>query len=60
MKLTLGKKYRNHLGEEVTIVRYDEERYFCFYDETGMNYTDEGVDSPFDQDSQYNLVEEVS
>ena len=59
MKLEVGKKYKNFRGEEVTIVRYDEERYFCFYDESEMNYTDEGVYSPFDQDSQYNLVEEI-
>ena len=60
MKLTLGKKYRNHLGEEVTIVRYDEERYFCFYDETGMNYTAKGECGPFDINRQHDLVEEVS
>ena len=50
MKLEVGKKYKNFRGEEVKIVRYDEGE---------MNYTDEGVYSPFDQDSEYNLVEEV-
>lgn len=58
LKLEVGKSYKNKLGEVVKIVRYDEERYFGFYDESEMNYTDEGVYSPLDTDSQYNLVEE--
>lgn len=59
MKLEVGKKYKNKLGEIVKSIIYDEERYFCFYDERETNCTYEWVYIHFDKDRHYNLVEEV-
>ena len=60
MKLEVGKKFRNHLGEEVKIVMYDDKRHICFYDHLGRSYTAKGECSPFDINRQHDLVEEVS
>ena len=59
IKLELGKTYRNRKGEVRTIEFYVPGAVFCFIDNKGDIYTDQGNFGHDGKESQFDLIELV-
>lgn len=59
MKLEVGKRYRNGVGEVVRIEEYDRAQAFPYRGDDGVRYLSDGRYTDAPCSSRYNLISEV-